>query len=71
VGPYHVEAFPNNVSKVLAAHPVSIGLRSVSDVRSLEHIANLCPVATRGLVSDQSASASWDSLARFHRLGLD
>jgi hypothetical protein len=62
--PDHVEAFPNDVSKGLAAYPVSvrishfIALRSLGDVRSLEHSANLCPVDTRGLATDQKRSAT-------------
>jgi hypothetical protein len=62
----HVEPFPNDVSKVLAANPFLlvvhfIGVRSLGDVRSLEDSANLDAVATRGLVSDQSISTFRDS----------
>jgi hypothetical protein len=44
-----------------------MALRSLGDVRSLEHSANSGAVATRGLASDQNTSASPDSSAHFHR----
>jgi hypothetical protein len=48
------------VRDIQAVYPVSvrvshsIGLRSLGNVRSLQHSANFCPAATRGLVSNQS-----------------
>lgn len=69
----YAEPFPKDVLKLLGAYPVStrvshyIGVRSLGDVRSLEHSANISDVATRGLVSYQSSSASPDISARFHR----
>jgi hypothetical protein len=45
----------------------SKGVPFLGDVRSLEYSANLGAVATRELVSDQSASDFLDSSAPFHR----
>jgi hypothetical protein len=45
----------------------SKGVPFLGDVRSLEYSANLGAVATRELVSDQSASAFPDSSAPFHK----
>jgi hypothetical protein len=58
--PDHVEPFPKDVTKLLAADPVFLrvshfkGASFLGHVRSLEHSANLDAVATRGLVSVQS-----------------
>jgi hypothetical protein len=71
--PDHVEAFPNDLSKVLVAYPVSVRvshficLRSLGDARSLGDSATLGTEAARGLATDQSTSASSGTPARFHR----